>query len=526
MTSSAQAFIESTVAELKPIYKEYTLSEWEAATTGTPASNARAQAAQAAYMRFWADPQRFAEAKRRHQAGQADALLARQLKLIYLQAAENQQDDETIQRLTELEARVREQYTNFRPVVQGRAVSDNELDDLLAKSDDPALVREAWETSKVIGARVAGDVREMARVRNAAARRQGFRDYFERSLTLNEIDEEDLLETFARLAEATTAPFQDLKTRIDRARAGRFGLDVMSDLRPWHYGDRFFQTSPDLGDLDMDTLFADKDPVALATATYDSLGMDVRAILDRSDLYARAGKNQHAFCTDIDREGDVRTLNNLQPNLRWNETLLHELGHAVYQQYLDMDLPWLLRTPPHMLSTEAIALLMGSLTFNRGWLEQVAGVPPAEAQRVAEAAQRRERAQRLIFTRWVLVMTHFERMMYGDPERDLDMTWWDLVERYQLLRRPDGRNAPDWAAKIHIALYPVYYHNYELGHLVAAQLQHRLQQQAGGLVGRPAAGRWLIDHFFRPGASDDWAGHVKAALGEPLNPRYFVDALA
>ncbi len=288
-----------------------------------------------------------------------------------------------------------------------------------------------------------------------------------------------------------------------------------------------------MGGVDMDALFADKDPVQLAIATYDGLGMDVRDVLARSDLYAREGKNQHAFCTDIDREGDIRTLNNLQPNHRWNETLLHELGHAVYSKYHGRTLPWLLREYPHLLSTEAIALMMGSLTYDREWLEQIAGVPAGEAARVSAAAQAQERALRLIFTRWVLVMTHFERAMYADPERDLDALWWDLVERFQMVRRPKGRalsvskgrSAPDWAAKIHIALAPVYYQNYELGHLVGAQLRDRLQKHADGVVGRKRAGQWLIENFFASGAREDWSAHVKTATGEPLNANYFVQAL-
>jgi peptidyl-dipeptidase A len=99
------------------------------------------------------------------------------------------------------------------------------------------------------------------------------------------------------------------------------------------------------------------------------------------------------------------------------------------------------------------------------------------------------------------------------------------VERYQLLTRPAGRAAPDWAAKIHIALYPVYYHNYELGHLVTAQLQAYLRRHAGGLVGRPAAGAWLIEKFFWPGNREDWSAHLARATGEALNPQYFVEAL-
>ena len=94
----------------------------------------------------------------------------------------------------------------------------------------------------------------------------------------------------------------------------------------------------------------------------------------------------------------------------------------------------------------------------------------------------------LVFARWVLVMTHFERGLYADPDADHDTAWWDLVERFQLITRPDGRHAPDWAAKIHVALAPVYYQNYLLGELVASQLQATLRDRFGGIVGRPDAG--------------------------------------
>ena len=49
-----------------------------------------------------------------------------------------------------------------------------------------------------------------------------------------------------------------------------------------------------------------------------------------SDLYEKKGKSPHAFCTDIDREGDVRVLANIVPNEYWMGTMLHELGHSVY----------------------------------------------------------------------------------------------------------------------------------------------------------------------------------------------------
>ena len=526
MTSDVENLIRQTVDGVRPLYVAYTHAMWESATTGAEEAGRREQEAQAALMRYWADPERYKLAKRLDEAGAGrTAIEARQLRLVHLSAAKAQQDEETIQKLTRLEAEVRQKYYNFRGRVGGEELSDNRLDDILAKSGSSAEVREAWGASKQIGAEVDGQVRELARVRNSAARAQGFRDHFQRSLALDEIDEAELFSLFDSLEQATRVPFEELKKGIDRERARHFGIEV-NELRPWHYGDRFFQAPPQTGEVNLDALFNGKDPAELAKATYDGLGMEVRDILERSDLYARPGKNQHAFCLDLDREGDIRTLNNLEPNHRWNQTLLHELGHAVYDKYVDQNLPWLLRRPPHTLSTEAVALMMGALTFDREWLTRVAEAPAKEAEGLSRAARERERAERLIFTRWCLVMTHFERALYKDPDRPLDNLWWDLVQSYQQLRRPEARKAPDWAAKYHIALAPVYYQNYELGHLVTAQLQDRIRKTVGGLAARPEAGEWLRERVFQSGAREDWSRHVATATGEPLNPQYFVGSVS
>ena len=95
-------------------------------------------------------------------------------------------------------------------------------------------------------------------------------------------------------------------------------------------------------------------------------------VLGRSDNFERPGKNQHAFCVHIDREGDVRTLNNIQPTIKWLETVLHELGHAVYEYRFDPSLPWLLKEPPHMITTEAMALLAGRQAYRAHSLQELA----------------------------------------------------------------------------------------------------------------------------------------------------------
>ena len=118
-------------------------------------------------------------------------------------------------------------------------------------------------------------------------------------------------------------------------------------------------------------------------------------------------------------------------------------------------------------------------------------------------------------------MTNFERSLYADPESDLDARWWELVERYQLVTPPRDRSNPDWAAKIHVACAPVYYHTYLYGHIVASQLAATLRRQCGGIVDSPAAGRLLTERVFAPGLSVRWDQLIEQATGEPLTATHF-----
>ena len=213
---------------------------------------------------------------------------------------------------------------------------------------------------------------------------------------------------------------------------------------------------------------------------------------------------------------------------------LHEFGHAVYDASIDRSLPFLLRVPAHILATEASAMLFGRLSKNAAWLAAWAGAPRDEAERAAAALARAGRGQLLVQTRWNLVMCHMERALYREPEQDLDALWWDLVERFQWVRRPEGRRAPDWASKIHFSVAPVYYHNYLLGEIMASQLQaHLLNDVLGGgagawdrLVTSPQVGAFLVDRLYRTGKSMDWRATLERAVGRGLSPDAFVDELA
>jgi peptidyl-dipeptidase A len=199
----------------------------------------------------------------------------------------------------------------------------------------------------------------------------------------------------------------------------------------------------------------------------------------------------------------------------------------VYSYYTNRSLPFLLRDAAHAFTTEGVAEYFGALSRDADWMKANLGISEEDAGRIRPQGRRMTRAQKLVFARWDMVMTAFERALYENPDQDLNGLWWDLVEKYQEVRRPEGRNAPDYAAKIHIIIAPVYYHNYMLGQLFAAQVHAALVRQVFGgedpvhviYSSDAQAGRFMQEKVFAPGRSLPWNELTKHATGEPLNPK-------
>ena len=429
-----------------------------------------------------------------------------------------------LDRITAASAALQEQYSTFRGTFEGEQVTDNALEDILRATTDSTRAKAAWEARKQIGSATADAVRKLAELRNEAARAIGFQDFWHQQMLLDELDPERLVQTLEAVVGATTAPFRAMKADLDKLLAERFGIEP-ADLRPWHYGDPFFQETPDVFAPSADPLFEHRDVVQLAARTYRALGFpNIDAILARSDLYPRKGKNQHAYAVDIDREGDVRTFLNVERNARWMGTLLHELGHTIYQDGIDRtSLPWDLRDDPQGFLNEGFAMFCEQPLFNPSWLHAMAEVPPDEAKQLAPQFRAQETSALLAFVRWCLTIVNFERAFYADPTQNLHRLWWDLEERYQMVPRPEGRDEPDWAAKLHVALAPVYYHKYLYGRLFSTQLTEQMDRRFGGWwEGQKRSGAYIKKNLFSPGATYPWPRLVERVTGAPLG----VDALA
>lgn len=528
----ADAFLTSYFDDLAKLESTSAIAYWQAANSGAKEDFDAFAKADLELKMLHSDASRYAKLEQLlAERARLSPSSVRSLEVAELSFKGNQLPAATLEAMSRGQADIEQAFNTYRAELGGKKLTNNDLLDVLRQEKDSKKRQSAWEASKAVGPSVAASLIALAKVRNGAAKALGYEDFWDMQVRLQEHDPRLVLAIFDELEKLTDAPFAAMKKRLDTELGKKFGIKP-EQVMPWHYTNPFFQDAPPMASIDLDDFFKNKKPEAIVTIAqrfYSDIGLNIAPIAARSDFYEREGKDQHAFCITVDRKDDVRTLLNVKATDEWMETMLHEMGHGLYYTGIDQTLPYNLREAAHILTTEGVAMLFGALAKNPLWLKEYAGADAKRLAKVEGDILEQRRREQLIFARWGMVMLHFERALYANPDQDLNTLWWDLVERYQGLKRPAGRTAPDWAAKIHVAVVPVYYHNYVLGELFAAQLRAQLAKMAGhagptaalSWNGRKDFGDYLKQKVFRPGMSAKWPAFVEAATGAPLSPAAF-----
>ena len=530
MKKQLLSFIERFDSIVQPLTKEASLAYWNASLSGKDEDWKKSEDLNIELTKVFSNKEDFAILKKIKESDAiTDELLKRQLEVMYNSYLGNQVDTSLLNSAIKMQTEVEKKYSNFRADVNGKKLSDNDVEDVLKTSTNSAELQQAWEGHKAIGPVVAQDIINLVKKRNEIAKQLGFDNYHSMSLKLSEQDPEEISKLFDELDNLTRDAFTGLKGEIDTYLSKRDNVKA-ENLMPWHYQNRFFQEAPAIYSVDLDKYYKGKNIETLTTDYYSSIDLDISDMIAKSDLYEKPGKNQHAYCIDIDNHGDVRVLCNIKPNYSWMGTMLHEFGHANYDKYIDGQLPFALRNPAHTFTTEAIAMFFGRMAANAGFLVDMKLTDTTDARKVATESFKVLCLEQLTFSRWAQVMYRFEQALYANPDQDLNKLWWDLVEKYQMIKRPANRNLPDWASKIHIATSPCYYHNYLLGELLASQFNHYIASTVlkssdfgQSYFGKKEVGDYLKENVFKPGARYSWNEMIEKATGEKLTAKYYAE---
>jgi len=507
-------------------FKAIANAEWDAMTTGKGEAFERASEAKLEYARFHSDKEKYEKIKdlRQKVTTQLPPVLLRAAERMEKEYAKNQLPEDLQKKMIEMSSEIEKIFQVHRPKLDGKEYSNNDLLEMIAAETDCEKRKKIWEALKQVGEEVNEKVVALAKVRNEAARQLGYKNYWEIQVVFQDYKPNELLKIFEDLEKSTRPHFEKMKAELDSELSAKFDVPV-DQLKPWHYDNPFFQQAPPSKEVDPSDFYRNKtkeEIVDIAVKYFRHIGLPYEKVLEKSDMFEREGKNQHAFSIDMDTLGDVRNLNNVKPTAEWMDTVLHEGGHGVYSLGLDRNLPFNLRDPAHIFTTEGVAMFFGAKARSPQWMVQFADVDAREAKRVTQALAKQRIREQLIFCRWSIVMLNFEKALYENPDAELKGLWWDMVGEYQLLSRPTDRGGElaDWASKPHFVIAPVYYHNYQMGELFAAQLRATL-----GTRDNTRLGRQLQEKVFAPGARYEWQDFVRRATGRPLSPEYFAKEL-
>ncbi len=528
LSNDLKKFIADYETQMVSLNKNYNLAAYNASISGKKEDYQKATELKIAIGKVHSNIESFAALKelKKSEAKLTDSMLRRQLNILYLTFSANQVDEQKMTEIAKLEEEIEQKFSTYRPNINEKSVSDNEIEEVLRNSTDSKEVEKFWKASKEIGNEVLASLKKLVKLRNEVAKSCGYKNFYEMKLITSGQNPEDVSSIYEELDILTRGPYTALKSEIDEYLAKRFKIKK-EELMPWHYQNRFFQEAPTVFNVNFDSYYKDKNPVDLAKTFFNGIGLNVEEIIKNSDLQEKEGKAQHPYSIDIDRGGDVRVVANVKPNEYWMNSILYELGFSVFLKNVNKELPFVLRTSTHFFINDAFATWCSRFSVNDEFLKTVVGVSNKETEKIRKESKMELRLSKFVFSRWTQVIYHFEKELYESPEQDLNKLWWTLVENYQLLKRPKDRNTPDWAAKAHIVSQPCVYHNYMLGELFASQLHYYIvnkvisSKDEKGIFNNPEVGKYFIEKVFKQGATMNLNELVKYSTGESLSADYF-----
>jgi peptidyl-dipeptidase A len=521
--------IAQTETKVKPLIININRAEFEANVSGKDEDFQKAAELNIKLTRVYSNKDIFEKFKKfKETVTIEDPLLKNELDAYYGEYKFHQVDEKKMAQMIRFAKEIEKKFAIYRGEIGSEKLSDSEIENILSYSTDSKKLEDAWKASKQVGELIASDMIGLVKMRNEAAKGVGFANYHEMSLKLSGQDPKQIDDIFLEVDLLTQQPYNQLKSEIDDYLSQLYKVPV-DQLYPWHYQNRYFQQAPAIYKVELDQYFKGKNVTDIGEKFFAGIGLDVKDIIQVSDLEEKPGKRQLSECKDIDREGDIRVLASFKDDEYSMNTMLYEFGWAAYCKNIDRNLPFSLRTPAHFLTVDGIATLFSNFASDAQWIYQMVGISKEEYDKINDGCKKRHRLERFVFCRWALVMYYFEKNMYENPDQDLNKLWWNLVEKYQKLKRPPDRNKPDWAAKAHIITLPCTYHNYLLGELFSAQLityinEKVVQKDANGqpqIVNNPAVGDFLKEKIFRFGAQYNWNELIKNATGEELTAHYY-----
>lgn len=520
---------------LKEVDTEYNKANWEFYINSTPENANTLNVIASMYDEIYNDEEAYEKFKEFEAKGINDANLQKHLNTLLsnfpfeeveeteeTEEAQEAEENTQIEEDTEQEEiayvsknEISEVFNNFKPKIDGKEVTESEINDILHNSKDIELRKKAYIAKHSSGDAIAEDLIQLVRQRNEEAQYNGYDNYYSMMLEQYGTSEEELFALLDDLDKKSSKIYEKEMQQIDKKVCDNFGI-TPEEIRPWHYG---FRSEGNIY-KEADEYFTKDNLVPIATEMYTKMGWPIDKMPITMDLFPRDNKNGHGFCFQIEAGKDARILANLDDDISSMETLLHESGHAVYDIGLSTKLPYLDRNPASSVMTEAVAMLMESLPEREGIYAKQIDMP----KELNDKLENKRLTGLASFVKSYIFYSNFEKQLYENPDQDIKKLWFDLKQKYEGDNPPDELNN-EWATVPHFLTHPGYLQNYLRAEVMAAQIYDAAHEQLGNLSETTQTAKFFQENIFKYGSSKSEDEIMKIATGKSLSAEAFCKQL-
>ena len=488
------------------------------------------------------------------QKSKLNALQVEQLQhILYFAGGSPATVSETVSQKIKAEADAATMLYGFDYRLNGKSVSTNDIDHILAEETDTVKRLAAWDCSKEVGKGLHKPLENLRLLRNKTVQGLNYPDYFSYQVADYGMSADEMMKLLRQINDEIYPLYRELHTWARYELAKKYHSATVPDYLPAHWlPNRWGQDWSDMVTVqgtDLDSIIAARHynaewVVKAAEDYYVSMGFPKlpRTFYERSDLYpvpagANYKKNNHASAWHMDLDQDVRSLMSVEPNAHWYETTHHELGHIYYYlSYSRPEVPYILREGANRAYHEALGTMFGMAAMQKPFL---AGKGFIDANTPTDTVQAlmKEALRYIVALNWQAgTMSEFEYELYSKnlPADQFNKRWWEIVQREQGIVSPYFRNETfcDAATKTHIIDDPAQYYDYALSTVLQFQFHDYIARNIlhqdpryTNYYGNKQIGAFIGD-MMSVGGVGDWRALLKEKTGQDLTAKPMLNYFA
>ena len=447
--------------------------------------------------------------------------------------------------LATIASRLDSTYSTGKFSYNGKTLTLNEAEDILASSRDPAVTKAVWEGWRTISPPMRKDYADLISMANEGSRSLGYKDTGALWRSGYDMNPDAFAKETDRLWTQVQPFYKNLhcyvRARLNekygdlvQARTGPIRADLLGNMWAQEWGHIYDVVAPKTQgssyNLDQLLLRNGYDPIKMVKTGegfYSSIGMAAlpQTFWERSQITRPRDREVvcHASAWDIDDRSDIRIKMCTQVTAEDFVTIHHELGHNYYQRAYQ-DQPFLFKGGANDGFHEAIGDFAALSVLTPTYLKQIGlleTVPGAEEDMpfLLKTAM-----DKIAFLPFGLLVDKWRWQVFsGQVQPDqYNEAWWALVDQYQGLAPPSARpaNAFDPGAKYHVPGNTPYM-RYFLARIYQFQFHRAACEQAGwtgplhrcSIYGNETIGK-KFNAMMEMGQSKPWPDALEAFTGQ------------